>query len=553
MNSVLELKIEGMTCASCATHVEKALRSVPGVSNARVPGWKSGKATVELAEKVPVEDLTRAVTAAGYRAMPVPGRRQEVERPTPPAGAVDFDLIVIGSGGGGMAAVIRAAEAGYRAAIIEAGTIGGTCVNIGCVPSKTLIRAAGQLHQAGHSAFAGVHTQAVGLDWPQVRAQKDELVASLRQQKYIDVLAAYPENISVIKGRARLTPSGQVMVDERTLRSRGVVIATGARPAMLPLPGIDTVAVLDSTSVMNLETLPASMIVLGGRSIAIELGQAFARFGTQVTILQRSARLIPQHEPEISEALADALRAEGLAVHTGVKVLGLQEDGGEKIVVAEIKGEPTRFRAEQILMATGRTPNSNAMGLEEAGIKLDSHGFVVVDDHMQTTKPGVYAVGDVTTLPKFVYTAAAAGGVAADNALGIADRKMDLTGMPAVIFSDPGVATVGLTERAARRQGYAVQTSILPMSYVPRALAARNTQGLIKLVADASSDQLLGAHILAPEAGEMIQVPAMAIRFGITVSALRDSLFPYLTNVEGIKLAALAFSKDPAMLSCCAG
>jgi pyruvate/2-oxoglutarate dehydrogenase complex dihydrolipoamide dehydrogenase (E3) component len=204
-------------------------------------------------------------------------------------------------------------------------------------------------------------------------------------------------------------------------------------------------------------------------------------------------------------------------------------------------------------MAAGRKPNSAGIGLEEAGIELDAGGFIVVDVHQRTTAPGVYAVGDVTTLPKFVYTAAAAGGVAAAHALGDTDAHLDLTGMPAVVFTDPAVATAGLTEAGARQQGYDVSISLLEMKYVPRALAAFDTRGLIKLVADADADRLLGAHILAPEAGEMIQAASLAIRFGLPLSSFRDALFPYLTNVEGLKLAALAFDKDPAMLSCCAG
>ncbi|MCO6450735.1 MAG: mercury(II) reductase [Caldilineales bacterium] len=546
------LEIEGMTCASCAPHVEKALAAVPGVEKATVPGWQSGKATVELAESIEMETLARAVADAGYRANPAPNHEAAPRQSAAPTGPTDYDLIVIGTGAGGMAAAIKAAEAGFQAAIIEAGTIGGTCVNIGCVPSKALIRAAEHYHRAGFSPFVGVQTQAVDLDWQTVRAQKDALVSELRQGKYVDVLAAYPDHITLIKGWASLTPEGKVQVGDRTLSARGVILATGARPTILPIPGSDEVETLDSTSVMALDTLPASMIVLGGRAIALELGQAFARFGVKITILQRSGRLIPDHEPEIAEALAGYLRDEGVDVRTGVKLLEIREREGEKIVFAEIKGERHEFRAEQVLMAAGRTPNSDNLGLEEAGVLRDRRGFIDVDEHLQTNVPGVYAVGDVTTLPKFVYTAAAAGGIAAENALGLSVRSLDLRGLPAVIFSDPSVASAGLSEREAMRQGYAVQTSVLPMDYVPRALAARDTRGLIKLVADVATDRLLGAHILAPEAGEMIQTASLAIRFGLTVSDLRESLFPYLTNVEGIKLAVLAFDKDPAMLSCCA-
>jgi len=299
------------------------------------------------------------------------------------------------------------------------------------------------------------------------------------------------------------------------------------------------------------------LIVIGGRAIALELGQTFARFGTQVTILQRSPRLIPEHEPEIAEALADYLRGEGLTVHTGVRPLAIRQEGDEKVITAEVGGERREFRAEQVLMAVGRTPRTAGLGLDEAGVKLDAGGFIVVNEFMQTSNPRIYAAGDVTQQPKLVYVAAAGGGIAAANALDGNHKRLDLTVLPDVIFTDPQVATVGLTEAQALARGYDVKTTTLPLAYVPRALAARDTRGLIKLVADRGSDRLLGAHVLAAEAGEVIQTAALAVRmglrYGFTVSDLREMLFPYLVQVEGLKLAAQTFDKDVAQLSCCAG
>ncbi|MGH7462684.1 MAG: FAD-dependent oxidoreductase, partial [Longimicrobiales bacterium] len=216
----------------------------------------------------------------------------------------DFDLIVVGGGSAGFAAAIKGSELGARVALVEGGTLGGTCVNVGCVPSKALIRAAEAYHTAGHHPFAGLHTRAEGVDWATVIGQKDRLVSELRQNKYVDVLTSYGEQITLVGGRARVQADGKVTLDNgQVCQARRVVVATGARPARLPLDGIDDVAVLDSTSVMALEKQPRSMIIIGGRAVALELGQAFARFGTQVTILQRSPRLIPEHEPEIAEAL----------------------------------------------------------------------------------------------------------------------------------------------------------------------------------------------------------------------------------------------------------
>ena len=548
-----------MTCNSCADHVTRALRGVPGVIAVEVPGWQSARAELVASADVSDEALIQAVEAAGYRGTsadrrPLTTTREVLESSPSPVGGRDYDLVVIGTGGAGMAAAIRAAELGHRVCIVEAGTIGGTCVNIGCVPSKALIRAAAAYHTAGHHPFAGGHTRAEGLDWPAVIGRKDKLVGELRQSKYVDVLASYGDRVTLTQGRARLRADGGVALDNGQVCWPGkVVIATGARPRVLPLRGIEDVEVLDSTSAMALETQPHSLIVIGGRAVALELGQTFARFGTRVTILQRSPRIIPEHEPEIGEALADVLREEGLIIHTGVTLLAIRQDDGEKVVTAQVNGQRREFRAEQVLMAAGRTPNTKDMGLKEAGIELDEGGFIVVDDSMQTSHPHVYAAGDVTNRPKLVYVAAAAGGIAAENALDGNSRRLDLTVLPDVIFTDPQVATVGLTEAQATARGYDVKVSTLPLAYVPRALAARNPRGLIELVADQSTDRLLGAHVLAPEAGEVIQTAAMALKFGATVADLVGTLFPYLTLVEGLKLAAQTFEKDVAKLSCCAG
>ena len=435
---------------------------------------------------------------------------------------------------------------------------GGTCVNIGCVPSKTLTRAAESYHRADHHPFAGIHTAAIDVDWRAVIAQKDALVTELRESKYVDVLASYRNQITLVHARARLQADGAVALDdERTLTARGVVIATGARPHILPLAGIEHVAVLDSTSAMTLSEQPRSLLVIGGRAIALELGQTFARLGAQVTILQRSARLIPEHEPEIADALAEILRQEGLRVETGVTPFAIREENGQKVVTAQVNGIVQEFRAEQVLMATGRTPNAGALGLAEVGVATDARGFIIVDEFMQTSRPGVYSAGDVTNRPKLVYVAAAAGGIAAENALEGNRKRLNLTVLPEVIFTDPQVATVGLTKAQAQVDGYTVKTSILPLHYVPRALAARDTRGLIKLVAEQGSERLLGAHVLATEGGEVIQTAALAVhaglRYGFTLSDLRGMLFPYLTQVEGLKLAAQAFEKDVTQLSCCAG
>ncbi len=555
----IDLEVGGMTCDSCAVHVTKALRRVEGVVEVNVPGWKSGRAKLIAETDTSGEALTEAVKKEGYRGMVLSRNDTKPHKQPKEFGPeVDYDLAVIGTGGGGMAAAIKAAELGRRACIIEAGTIGGTCVNIGCVPSKTLMLAAKAYHTAANHPFAGLHTRAEGLEWETVFEQKNNLVDKLRQSKYVDVLSSYGDSITLIKSRARLQPDGSVLLEDgRSIKAGKVVIATGVKPRILPVDGIENVEVLTSTTAMTLDKQPRSLIIIGGRAVALELGQIFVRFGTEVTILQRSRRIIPDHEPELAGALEEYLREEGLSIHTGTRPVTIRQEGGEKVITSEENGIQREFRAEQIIMAVGRVPNTKEMGLEEAGVKLDEKGFILVDDYMQTSNQNIYATGDVTNLPKFVYVAASGGSVAAENALNGNNSRFDLTVLPEVIFTDPQVASVGLTEEQAKAEGYDVKVAKLPVSYVPRALTAHDIRGLIKLIADRTSDRLLGAHVLAAEAGEVIQTAALAIKFGIqhgfTANDLSKILFPYLTQVEGLKLAAQAFNKDIRQLSCCAG
>ena len=555
----ITLDVRGMTCDSCATHVAGALRDVPGVLKVEVPGWKSAKAVVEAGADVPPEALEKAVQEAGYRATVKQRRDLRPDVPGGNGGAQDFDLMVIGGGSAGFAAAIKGAELGRRVALVEASTIGGTCVNIGCVPSKTLIRAAELQHRAGHHPFRGVVRLSAAGDWGAAVAQKDELVSDLRQAKYVDVLAAYPE-ITYIQGWARLlgdnrveiTPVGNGSAPETYTPGR-IVITTGARPWVPPIPGLQEAGYMDSTAALARPDRPASLIVVGANAVGLELAQIYARFGTKVIVLEVLPRIAPFEDRDISEALAGYLRDEGLTVETGVNITRVARDEHGYHLTAERAGETLLFEAQALLMATGRRANTANMGLEEAGVELGGRGEIVVDDHLRTANPYVYAAGDVTGRDMFVYVAAYSGTLAAENALEGAGRVYDTSVLPRVTFTDPAVAAVGLTDDQAREAGFEVETSVLPLEYVPRALANRDTRGLIKLVADAATDHLLGAHVLAPDAGEIIQTAVIAIKAGMTVQDMTDTLFPYLTMVEGLKLAAQTFEKDVAMLSCCAG
>ena len=458
-----------------------------------------------------------------------------------------FDLAVIGAGSAGFAAAIRGAELGARVALIGHGTLGGTCVNVGCVPSKSLIRAAETVHQAAAaSRFAGLRAHAEVTDWAAVIAHKDGLVAEMRRTKYADLLPAY-DTVAYLEGRARLSEGG-VALNGRELRSDKIVVATGASPAVPPIPGIEDVPTLTSTTALALERVPKSLLVVGGGYVGCELAQMFARAGAAVSLVCRS-RLVPEAEPEIGAALAGIFRDEGMVVREGITYRDIRRSATG---VALALGDGA-IDAEAVLIATGRRPNTGGLDLGAAGVSVTANGGVHVDDRMRTTNADVYAAGDVTGRHQFVYMAAYGAKLAAENALNGDTRRYDAAAMPAVTFTDPQVATVGLTEAAAAARGLATRTALLPLEHVPRALAARDTRGLIKLVADAETERLLGAHVLAPEGGECIQTAALAIKHGMTVGELGETLFPYLTTVEGLKLAAQSFDKDIAKLSCCAG
>lgn len=462
-----------------------------------------------------------------------------------------YDLAVIGAGSAGFSAAITAAELGADVVLIGRGTIGGTCVNIGCVPSKALIRATESLHHAATAGrFAGIWAEGHVTDWAALNAQKDELIASLRQAKYADLLPAY-NKIAYLDGPARIADGG-VAVNGALIKSPKVIIVTGARPAVPPIPGIEDVDYLTSTSALDMKSLPKSMLVVGGGFVGAELAQVFARAGVKVTIVCRS-RLLPSTEPEIGAALSRYFQQEGITLICGVAYEFCKTtDKGVELCVRQSNRQQT-FEAEKILIATGRSPNVEQLGLAEAGVRQANGGAIEVDNLMRTTRPGTYAAGDVTGRDQFVYMAAYGARLAAKNALNNDILMYDNSAMPEVVFTDPQLASVGLTEARAKTARHQVVTSVLSLDNVPRALAARDTRGLIKLIADAKSRKLLGAHILAPEGADSIQTAALAIKVGMTVEQLSDLIFPYLTTVEGLKLAAQTFNKDVKTLSCCAG
>jgi mercuric reductase len=461
-------------------------------------------------------------------------------------------IAIIGSGGGAMAAALKAAELGATVTLIERGVIGGTCVNVGCVPSKILIRTAHIAHLRRESPFdAGLSAAPPVVNRPSLLAQQQGLVDTLRRDKYEGILAGIPA-ITVVRGEARFTDGHALTValtegGERLVPFDRCLIATGASASVPPVPGLTDTPYWTSTEALASDTIPSRLAVIGSSVVAVELAQAFARLGSRVTILARSSLLF-REDPAIGEALTEAFRADGITVLTQTQASSVSfKDDHFTLVTRDGK-----VLADRLLVATGRTPNTGGLGLETVGVARDARGAIVIDDHMRTSAANIYATGDCTDRPQFVYVAAAGGTRAAINMAG-GNAVLDVATLPAVVFTDPQVATVGLSEADAHQRNIETDSRTLPLDAVPRALVNFDTRGFIKVVAEAGSSRLLGVQIVAPDAGEVIQAAALAIRAGMTVHDLADQLFPYLTMVEGLKLAAQTFTKDVSQLSCCAG
>ncbi len=535
-----------MTCDHCARTIEKSL-DTEGVLEKKVNyPQASGKVTFDET-KIDVEALIRRVNDIGhYR---VVGINHLSEKGI---ASDDKHLLIIGGGSAAFAAALEALAAGAKVTMINDGLpIGGTCVNVGCVPSKNLIRAAERLHKARNNPFSGIQTDGKLESLSSLIEQKRELVEQLRLEKYIDVVKDKP-GFRLIKGRARFIGARAVEVNGETLTADAFLIATGARPFIPDIPGLADVDYLTNESAFELDALPESLIVLGGRYIALELAQMFSRLGSKVTVLQRSPRILPDESSELTEALTFYLKEEGVSIVTGNRFNRIYQSPQGVTVETTINGRQRTFTADKILVATGRQANTDKMGLEQAGVATDARGFIKTNDYLQTSADHIFAAGDVLGRNMFVYTAAYEGKLAARNALTADKTETDYSTLPWVIFTDPQVAGVGLNERQAHERGLPAESTVLPLSYVPRALAARDTRGFIKLIRNTQTDQLIGARILAPEGGELLMQISMAIKFGITVEQIKNLFHLYITLSEGIKLAAISFSKNVAELSCCA-
>jgi mercuric reductase len=474
--------------------------------------------------------------------------------------AQHFDLLILGSGSTAFAAALRAAELGKMAVMTEARIVGGTCANRGCLPSKNLIEAARIVYESAHPRYPGLTPAKMGVDFRALVQQKDEVIHSYRKKKYESLVEG---RISIEKGHVQFVDAHTVEVDGKRLTGEKVLIATGSRPLPPEIEGLDEVPyitsdLLTADEVVELTELPESLVIIGGGYIALELGQMFRRFGSKVTILERNEQLLARgYEPEVGQEIGKIFESEDINVVTRASIQRVRQTNGQAVVTALVSNSEREFRAEKLLVATGRRPNSDHIAIERAGVRTGPNGEIKVDEHLRTNVPHILAAGDVigreTDSQMATPVGSQDGGIAAHNALSAEPpRSVNHRVIPRAIFTDPQIGIVGLTEEQALEAGHHCWCNTLPMALVPRAGAIRDTRGIIKMVADDKTEEVLGVSMVGANAGEVIHEAAMALRFRAKIQDFIDLLHVYPTMAEALKIVAISRYKDPAKLSCCA-
>ena len=448
-----------------------------------------------------------------------------------------YDAIVIGTSQGGRFFPIELARHGQRVALVERDQLGGVCVNRGCTPTKTMVASARVAHQARRSVEYGVRTGPVSVDLVAVRARQRSMVAGAREN-YASRLAQ--DGLDLIEGEARFIGPRTIEVTltaggSQQLTAPVIIIDTGARPRPLAIPGVEGVTVLDSTSIMELGELPEHLVILGGGYIGLEFGQMFRRFGSKVTIVQNGARLMMTEDEDVSDEVADILRGDGISVLTSTSAVRVEPTNGGRIrLTVRTEDGEEQIDGSHLLAAIGRVPNVEALTPDAAGIRLDDRGFIEVDEYLQTSVPGVYAMGDVKGGPAFTHLSYDDYRILRSNLLGPKKISTQDRIVPYTVFIDPQLGRVGMREREARSQGRKIKVAKLPMSAVIRALETGETRGFMKAIVDADSGQILGAAVLGAEGGEIISIIQVAMLGHLTYADLSDAIFAHPLLAEGL-------------------
>lgn len=543
-----EFKIKGMTCDHCAQTIAKKFSGNEGIISKDI-NYPSGMGKFEYdPEKITKEDIAEIINNTGHYKV-VDELEQKDIKPK------QFDLIIIGGGSAAFSAAIKAESIGLSTLMVNGGlNFGGTCVNVGCVPSKNLIRAGETAFHATYSNFTGIKPKGVDIDFAQIIKDKKKLVATLQEKKYMDVVSDF-ENLKMVTGWAEFKDNKTIIVDGKTeYTALKFIIATGATTNIPTIEGLNEIGYLTNVSLFDLEEKPESITIMGAGYIGLEIAMAYNRLGVKVRIIEFTDRVLRTQTPDISEALETQMRKEGIEILPNFRAVKFEMKGSDTIIHCKCPdGSFTQIVEKgKVVIATGTKPNTIQLGLDKIGLELTKSGNIAVSEKMETNLSNIYATGDVTNTPAFVYTAAFEGKIAVENAFSGAENKADYSSLPWVVFTDPQIAGACLDEEQAKAKGIPFEVSKLELKDVPRAIAANDTRGFIKLIRNTETDKLIGARVVAPEGGELIQQLSMAIKYGITVKDLAESFYPYLTLGEGIKLAAITFGKDVSKLSCCA-
>lgn len=546
----MSIEIAGMTCDHCAVSIERLLGKKAGILSKKI-SYASGRGEIVFnPDHISKEEIIDSINlTSAYRA------KEANSNVLAETKVKQVDVIIIGGGSAAFSAAIKANELGVTTLMVNGGLdFGGTCVNVGCVPSKTLIRAAETAYHASHSNFAGIKPKGADIDFARVIKNKKQLVKTLQQKKYLDVVSDF-KNLQLIKGWAEFVDDRTILVNGKdTYTAIKFIIATGATTNIPDIEGLKDIGYLTNVSLFDLEEQPASITILGAGYIGLEIAMAYNRLGTKVRIIEFTDRVLRTQTPDISEELEKHMKNEGIEILPNFRAVKFEKSGSDTIIHCKCPdGSFTKMvEPGKVVVASGTKPNTEKLGLNKIGLQLTRTGHVQVNELMETNLPNIYAAGDVVNTPSFVYTAAYEGKIAVANAFSGSENKADYSSLPWVVFTDPQVSGAGLDEVQAAAQNIPYEVSTVALKEVPRAIAAYDTRGFIKLIRNTETDKLIGARIVAPEGGELIQQLSMAIKHGITIKELAENFYPYLTLGEGIKLAAITFGKDVAKLSCCA-
>ncbi len=546
----ISLDISGMTCDHCAVSIESLLEKKKGILSKKV-SFENGKGEIAFnPDRISKEEIIQSINQTPtYRA------QEAIINEPAKSKTTQFDLIIIGGGSAAFSAAIKANEIGLTTLMVNAGLdFGGTCVNVGCLPSKTLIRAAETAYHASHSNFAGIKSKDADIDFAQVIKDKKLLVKTLQQKKYMDVVGDFA-NLQLLEGWAEFVDDKTILVNGKDKYSAiKFIIATGATTNVPDIDGLKGIGYLTNASLFDLEEQPESITIMGAGYIGLEIAMAYNRLGTKVRIIEFTDRVLRTQTPDISEEIEMYMKNEGIEILPNFRAVKFEKSGNNTIIHCKCPdGSFTKIiEPGKVVVASGTKPNTQKLGLDKIGLQLTRSGHIQVNELMETNLLNMYAVGDVANTPAFVYTAAFEGKIAVENAFTGSELKADYSSLPWVVFTDPQITGAGLDEAQAAAQNIPFEVSKLKLENVPRSQAAYDTRGFIKLIRNRETDKLIGARIVAPEGGELIQQLSMAIKYGITVKELAESFYPYLTLGEGIKLAAITFGKDVSKLSCCA-